>query len=80
MIKRFEHRGDFAALDEQGKRYMVEIHVEVLSAPTPENPHGEKDGMTRLLFKGKTVRRLSQGKYRMLHGGTELSSNDPSAP
>lgn len=80
MIKRVEHLGKFVALDADGKRYIIDINVEILAAPTAENPDQEKDGIKRLTVKGKVVKRLSRGKYRILHGGTELFSNDPGAP
>lgn len=82
MIKRWDKIGSFSAVDANGKTYIIEIYVAVMSDADREDSNKELHGQKRLVCNGNTVYPLGQGKYEMrLPTGQmlPLTSTDPNA-
>lgn len=65
--------GTFKAVDGFGRNHTIEIFTEILAEMT-------EGAQTFVTAEGESVERIAKGKYRIVQGGTELTSKDPAAP
>lgn len=80
MTKEIRYKDSFGARDEEGKRHIIDVFVEVLSAGSVDRPSGEIEGMDRLQTRDKQlVNRIEKGKYQLATSGSVLSSDDAEA-
>jgi hypothetical protein len=73
--------GEFAAHTEDGREYTIFVFTNFIDAGTRDDPNAVVEGLKRLVTSdGDDVNRLEKGKYKVVSGGIELSSDDPDAP
>lgn len=73
--------GRFQAVGDDGRKYTVVIHADILDAATAEDPNAVEEGIRSLrTVQGQAVNRLEKGKYRILLSGVTLKSDDANAP
>lgn len=73
-----KHKGRFTAVDDTGRPYTIDVHVEIINVGGRDNPHQTREGLLFLqLENGEAVNRLGKGKYQIVSSGVCLTSDEP---
>ena len=72
---------DFTAHDEAGNEYRLSVHLTEVDLRTRGNPLARGVGTQAITTEdGKSVNRISKGRYQVVKTGLELTSDNPGAP
>jgi len=75
------HKCSFLAADDHGECHRLHVFVDILDAPTLQDPHAEKEGPLRIATdNGWDVVRIEKGVYEVAAIRVPLRSDDPLAP
>jgi len=76
-----QQTGQFVALDEQGREYVVDVYTTFADVQTVGDPHAAPIPTLQELRTGRSgVIRLSKGEYQIAATGARLRSDSPDAP
>lgn len=81
MLKEIRSDGSFVAVDDDGKKYIINLFTQINDEGTFEEPHATSEGLKILKTSdGGSVNYLDKGRYEIVQTGIVIQSSDPDAP